>query len=74
VYSGKIKHDGNPALSWMLASCVIYADANDNMKVHKGRSGANGRRVDGIIATINAWWFYVNTRRNKRKYLQPGRY
>lgn len=54
VYSGKIKHDGNPALSWMLASCVIYADANDNLKVHKGRSGANGRRVDGIIATINA--------------------
>ena len=54
VYSGKIKHDGNPALSWMLASCVIYSDANDNLKVHKGRSGANGRRVDGIIATINA--------------------
>lgn len=54
VYSGKIKHDGNPALAWMLASCVIYCDANDNLKVHKGRSGANGRRVDGIIATINA--------------------
>jgi len=54
VYSGKIKHDGNPALSWMLASCVIYTDANENIKVHKGRSGANGRRVDGIIATINA--------------------
>lgn len=54
VYSGKVKHDGNPALAWMLASCVIYADANDNLKVHKGRSGANGRRVDGIIATINA--------------------
>jgi hypothetical protein len=34
----------------MLASCVIYADANENIKVHKGRSGANGRRVDGIIA------------------------
>lgn len=54
VYSGKIKHDGNPALAWMLASCVIYADANENIKVHKGRSGANGRRVDGIIAIINA--------------------
>jgi phage terminase large subunit-like protein len=36
----------------MLASCVIYAD--ENIKVHKGRSGANGRRVDGIIALINA--------------------
>ncbi|MFH6966469.1 terminase large subunit [Flavobacterium sp. FlaQc-28] len=54
VLSGKLKHDGNPVLAWMLASCVIYYDANDNMKVHKGRSGANGRRVDGIIATINA--------------------
>lgn len=54
VYSEKIKHDGNPALAWMLASCVIYADANENIKVHKGRSGANGRRVDGIIAIINA--------------------
>lgn len=54
VLSGKLKHDGNPVLAWMLASCVIYYDANDNMKVHKGRSGANGRRVDGIIAAINA--------------------
>lgn len=54
VYEGKIKHDGNPAVAWMLASCVIYADANENIKVHKGRSGANGRRVDGIIALINA--------------------
>lgn len=54
VYSNKIKHDGNPAVAWMLASCVIYADANENVKVHKGRSGANGRRVDGIIALINA--------------------
>lgn len=54
VLSGHLKHDGNPVLAWMLASCQIYYDANDNMKVHKGRSGANGRRVDGIIATINA--------------------
>lgn len=54
VLSGKLKHDGNPVMAWMLASCVIYYDANDNMKVHKGRSGANGRRVDGIVAAINA--------------------
>jgi phage terminase large subunit-like protein len=54
VLSGKLKHNGNPVLGWMLASCQIYYDANDNMKVHKGRSGANGRRVDGIVACINA--------------------
>jgi phage terminase large subunit-like protein len=54
VYSGKIKHDGNPILEWMLAGCQIYRDANDNMKVHKGQSNVNGRRIDGIIAIINA--------------------
>jgi len=54
VYKGNIKHDGNPVLAWMLASCDIYTDANLNIKVHKGRSSVNGRRVDGIIATIMA--------------------
>src|SRR5690606_33930573 len=38
VYEGKIKHDGNPILSWMLSGCVIYEDANENIKVHKGQS------------------------------------
>lgn len=67
VYSEKIKHDGNPALAWMLASCVIYADANENIKVHKGRSGANGRRVDGIIAIINALGGSMSTPEDENK-------
>ena len=54
VYEGKIKHDGNPILSWMLSGCVIYQDANENIKVHKGQSHAGNKRVDGIIATIMA--------------------
>ncbi|MCB0460878.1 MAG: terminase large subunit, partial [Flavobacteriaceae bacterium] len=55
VYEGKIKHDGNPVLEWMLSGCVIYRDANDNMKVHKGQSHRLGKkRVDGIVATIMA--------------------
>lgn len=54
VYEGKIKHDGNPILKWMLSGCVIYQDPNENIKVHKGRSHAGNKRVDGIIATIMA--------------------
>jgi phage terminase large subunit-like protein len=54
VYKENIKHDGNPALAWMLASCVIISDPNENIKVHKGRAISNGRRVDGIVSTINA--------------------
>lgn len=54
VYEGKIKHDGNPVLSWMLAGCITWSDANDNIKVHKGNSQRHGRRIDGIVAVINA--------------------
>lgn len=54
VYEGKLKHDGNPILKWMLAGCVIITDPNENIKVHKGKSHAGNKRVDGIIATIIA--------------------
>jgi len=54
VYEGKLIHDGNPVLQWALASCVIYRDANENIKVTKKSSHANGRRVDPIIASIMA--------------------
>ena len=54
IYEGKIIHDGSPVLAWALASCVIYEDPNENIKVHKGQSQAAGRRVDPIIASIMA--------------------
>ncbi|WP_435624485.1 terminase large subunit [Flagellimonas sp.] len=54
VYEGKIKHDGNPIMTWMLAGCVIYRDANENIKVHKGQSHAGVKRIDGIVAAIMA--------------------
>ncbi len=54
VYDGKILHDGNPILKWMLTGCQLYRDPNDNIKVHKGRSHSGPKRVDGIIATIMA--------------------
>lgn len=68
VYEGKIKHDGNPVLSWMLAGCVIYEDANGNKKVHKGQSNKNARRVDGIIATIMALGGSLTPEEPKGKY------
>lgn len=52
VYDGKLKHDGNPILSWMLSGCVKIEDPNENIKIHKGQSNKGGKRIDGIIATI----------------------
>tara|TARA_R110000868_G_C10970676_1_gene769840 strand:- start:14928 stop:16685 length:1758 start_codon:yes stop_codon:yes gene_type:complete len=54
VYQGKIKHDGNPILKWMLSGCKIYRDPNENIKIHKGQSNSGIKRVDGIIAAIMA--------------------
>lgn len=60
VYDGKIVHDGNPMLEWMLSGCVIDVDTNENIKVHKGRSHSGQKRVDGIIATIMALGGYLS--------------
>jgi phage terminase large subunit-like protein len=54
VYEGKIKHDGNPVMEWMLSGCVTIEDHNENIRISKGKSHANGKRIDGIIAAIMA--------------------
>ena len=54
VYDGTIKHSGHPILSWCLSGCVAITDANENTKIHKGKSHTGVKRVDGIIAAIMA--------------------
>lgn len=54
VYDGTIKHNGHPILSWCLSGCVAIEDANENVKIHKGKSHMGVKRVDGIIAAIMA--------------------
>ena len=70
VYEGKIKHDGNPVLKWMLAGCVIIRDPNDNIKVHKGKSNIGGRRIDGIVAAIMALGGSLSPEEPKDKYAE----
>ncbi|WKW47280.1 terminase large subunit [Myroides sp. JBRI-B21084] len=71
VYEGKIKHDGNPVLKWMLAGCVIVRDPNDNIKVHKGKSNTGGRRIDGIVAAIMALGGSLSPDEPTDKYATP---
>lgn len=55
IMDGRIRHDGNPVLEWMLAGCKPIYDTKGNMMIAKGKSkdGAK-RRIDGIAALINA--------------------
>jgi phage terminase large subunit-like protein len=68
VLEGKLKHDGNPVMAWMLGGCVIYQDANENIKVHKGHSHREGaKRVDGVIAGIMALGGSLEVESNENK-------
>lgn len=54
AHDGTLLHSGHLVLSWNLSGCVVISDANENIKVHKGKSHAGIKRVDGIIASIMA--------------------
>lgn len=47
----KLRHDGNPVMTWNAANAVIASDPAGNRKITKER--ATGR-VDGIVAAIMA--------------------
>lgn len=47
----KIRHDGNPVLTWCAANAVAVEDPAENKKLDKSRSTG---RIDGIIAAVMA--------------------
>lgn len=51
VYAGKVKHDGNPVLTWAIGNAVTKQDANENIMLSKERSS---ERIDPIASVINA--------------------
>lgn len=70
-YDGKIKHDGNPVMEWMLSGCVTIEDHNENIRISKGKSHANGKRIDGIIAAIMALGGSLSPKEEQSKYSKP---
>jgi phage terminase large subunit-like protein len=70
-YDGKIKHDGNPVMEWMLSGCVTIEDHNENVRISKGKSHANGKRIDGIIAAIMALGGSLSPKEEQSKYSKP---
>jgi phage terminase large subunit-like protein len=51
LLDGKLKHGGNPVMTWCAANAVTVSDPAGNRKVAKER--ATGR-VDGVVAAIMA--------------------
>jgi phage terminase large subunit-like protein len=71
VYEGKIIHEDNPVMEWMLSGCVKIEDTNENIRISKGKSHANGKRIDGIIASIMALGGSLSPEEDQGKYSKP---
>jgi phage terminase large subunit-like protein len=51
VLQGKLVHDGNPALTWMVSNVVCHRDVKDNVYPRKERYE---NKIDGAVALIMA--------------------
>lgn len=51
IVSGRIHHDGNPALSWMIGNVTAQEDRNQNVFPRKERPE---KKIDGAVALIIA--------------------
>jgi phage terminase large subunit-like protein len=51
VLQGRIHHDGNPALRWMVSNVVCHRDAKDNIYPRKERPE---NKIDGVVAALMA--------------------
>lgn len=51
VYAGKIKHHGNPVLTWSIGNGLLKKDHNENIMLDKAKST---ERIDPIASVINA--------------------
>jgi len=50
IRDGRIYHDGNPVMAWMIAHCNAYIDPNKNIRPDKKHSGG---KIDGVAALIS---------------------
>ena len=51
VLSGRIAHDGHPALRWMMDNVCVRSDPAGNIKMDKARST---EKIDGAVALVMA--------------------
>lgn len=51
VIAGRMHHDGNPAMNWMMSNVTARVDAKDNVFPRKEKGE---KKIDGPVALINA--------------------
>jgi len=51
ILSGRLFHDGSPALEWMISNVVCHRDAKDNIYPRKEREE---NKIDGVVGALIA--------------------
>jgi phage terminase large subunit-like protein len=54
ILGKQLTHDANPVMRWMIDCVSVVTDSNDNIRPAKPNRKKNGKRIDGVAATINA--------------------
>lgn len=65
ILEGKIAHENNPMLKWMMSNLIVDKDANSNVKPNKGKST---QKIDGAVAGIIALARYLVWRDQEIKF------
>ncbi len=69
VTSGRLRHDGNPVLRWMVENTAAKRDINDNIRPDKE---ASADKIDGVVATIMALGLAITADNLGHCYDTPG--
>jgi phage terminase large subunit-like protein len=51
IADGRIHHEGNPILEWMIGNVMAHEDANENVMPRK-EAGREENKIDGAVAAI----------------------
>jgi len=67
---GKMNHGNHPVLNWNFDNLDVKQDENDNIRPVKGRDRT--KRIDGIVALINAMNRAIESEDNRSAYDTTG--
>lgn len=56
VLGAEFATGGNPVMNWMIACTETVSDPAGNIKIVKPERGKTGKHVDGVVASVMAFW------------------
>ena len=72
ILAGKLQHDANPVMRWMVDCVSVVTDSSDNIRRAKPKRNKSSKRIDGVAATINAMFCAMRHEDNSSAYDERG--